>query len=415
MKALKATIAKIPKKTNPYNTSKGIYNNGIDNGYTEKIQLYRDNSVTGLSVSGLMAQYVLGRGFGDFDKVKLNLDQSTVLELATDASEDVTDWRGFFVHITYNGGLKAVNFKVLPFSSCRVGEEDSGGYSGKIHYKEDWHGKKASEDAIIYDVFNNNEKVLREQIKKAGGIKKYKGQVAFFSMQPRLVYPLARMHAAANDADTEAEISNYKNMIVHEGFLGKIAVITPPMINDDIDDDEDGLDAALDLSDEDIEIIEKEKRINKRDLESEEKAFAEVINEFGGVNGQNKFLHVQLKYEGDDLTKAIKFEKIDTNLNPDFFEKMEISVKDNVAAAYNNCPQVLIKNPDSAFFSGSGEQLLQAKLMYQENTRKDRKFLEAAINKLWTIHKDYDNEYKDIIDLIDKPIEKTANNGNSFN
>lgn len=400
MKALKASLNKISKKTDLFEKSKGIYNNGDDNGYSDRIQAYKDNSVTALSVSDLMAKYILGKGFGELDKKIVNKDGKTIIEVATDASEDLADFRGFWVHITYDGNLKAVNFKVFPFSTCKVGVKDSGGFNGKIYYKSDWHGSK-KEDPKIYDVYTTQKNVLEKQIEEAGGAEKYKGQVAFFSMQPRLVYPLARLHPVANDADTEAEISNFKNIIVHDGFLGKLAVITPPMIKDDIEEEVGDAD-TLNLSD-DVEVIPKDTRRAGRQ-ESESENFAKTLNEFGGVRGQSTILHVELDYSGDDIEKAIKFEKIETNINPDFFKDIERTCKDNIASAYANCPQVLIKNPDTAFFSGSGEQLLQAQLMYQNNVAKERSFLKSAINELWALHKDYDGKEYDLLPLIEKPI-----------
>lgn len=412
MKALKATLKKISKKKNPYSTSAGIYNNGEDNGYSDRIQAYKDNSVTALSVSDLMAKYILGRGFGELDKKIVNQDGKTMLEVATDASEDISDFKGFWVHITFNANLKATNFKVFPFSTCKAGLKDSKDYNGKIVYRDDWHDGNKKNTEVIYDAYTTNEKVRAERIKAAGGADKYKGEVAFFTMQPRLIYPLARLHAVANDADTEAEISNYKNIIVHDGFLGKMAVVTPPMIKDDIEE-EAGDPDTLNLSD-DVEVVTKEARREKANLKSESESFAKTLNEFGGVNGQSTILHIELDYSGDDIEKAIKFEKIETNINPDFFKEIEATCKDNIASAYGNCPQVLIKNPETAFFSGSGEQLLQARLMYQDNTEKDRNFFKNAINELWKLHQDYDNKTYDVIPLVEKP-KTVVENGSTVN
>ena len=410
MKALKATLKKISKKKNPYSTSAGIYNNGEDNGYSDRIQAYKDNSVTALSVSDLMAKYILGRGFGELDKKIVNQDGKTMLEVATDASEDISDFKGFWVHITFNANLKATNFKVFPFSTCKAGLKDSKDYNGKIIYRDDWHDGNKKNTEVIYDAYTTNEKVRAERIKAAGGADKYKGEVVFFTMQPRLIYPLARLHAVANDADTEAEISNYKNIIVHDGFLGKMAVVTPPMIKDDIEEEAGDTD-TLNLSD-DVEVVAKEARREKANLKSESENFAKTLNEFGGVNGQSTILHIELDYSGDDIEKAIKFEKIETNINPDFFKEIEATCKDNIASAYGNCPQVLIKNPETAFFSGSGEQLLQARLMYQDNTEKDRNFFKNAVNELWKLHQDYDGQTYDIIPLVEKP-KTVEENGNT--
>lgn len=414
MKALKAKLITLKDNNRgvEFKPSEGIYNNGDDNAYSEKLEIYKNSSVTGLSVSTLMAQYVLGRGFGDFDDAIFNKNKNlTARDIAEQAAEDITDYRGFWVHIKYNANLKATAFRVLNFHSCRLGLADSDGYIGKVFYCDDWQNKKAAR--IEYDMFNNNKDVLKKQIENAGGIEKYKGQILFFSMQKRLLYPIGRLHAAQNDADTEAEISNYKNIILHSGFLGKLVVTTPPLTGEGDGNDIGILDDSIEdiLSDE-IEDLDAVKTRAKsiQNQKTEEEDFKRTLESFGGIEGQSSILHVQLKFAGDDISKAIKFDEIKTNVNPDFFEKIENTAKDNIAAAYNNCPQVLIKSPDAAFFSGSGEQIKQAKLMYQDNTEREREFLERSINFLWSLHKDFDNSHKYINPLINlENGDKTTN------
>ena len=163
-------LVDIEKRQITYDKNKEVFLNGENNEYVEITDRLKNNSVTAKMAASLMAQFVLGKGFGeDKDDVIINTDTNTTLfEFASYLATDYVDNRGVFIHVNYKidpeGNLKPINPKVLPFGWCAIGKKDSHLYNGKIHVKPDWSNK---DDAIIYDVYNPNEKVVTEQIQSS--------------------------------------------------------------------------------------------------------------------------------------------------------------------------------------------------------------------------------------------------------
>jgi hypothetical protein len=175
----------IASKTVDYDNKLEVYRNGIDNVYPDKVGRLINNSVTAKMASKLMAQYLIGKGYGEtVNETIINKDKNiTFLDFADDVAEDFTNHGGAFIHVNYEmddeGNYKQVNPRVLPFDQCRVGKKDSNGYSGKIHVKKDW--TDSSEEAVKYDVYNDKDAVITAQSKASqpsekDGLKRYKGQ-----------------------------------------------------------------------------------------------------------------------------------------------------------------------------------------------------------------------------------------------
>ena len=394
MKAIKATLNKIDRNIVKYQNAKGIFNNGDDNAYSEKIERYTQNSATALATSELMSSYLAGKGLNTAIGV-FDIDSIT---------EDTTNFCAFFIHVNYNAFGDIDKTKVLQFSECRVGEQVSDGKFVKILHKAGgWHDNK--KDAVEYDVFNPSKEVVLEQIKKAGGLENYRGQIAYFTQKPRLIYPLARIHAVTNDASAETAISDFKYSTVHNRFISKMVVVTPPLNGDDIIGDFEGQPIGDD--DEELPTTNNGGYSNYQD-ESQE--FKDALKDFGGVDGMESVLHVELEHSGDDITKAIHFQEFKTSVDPDFFTALEKSCEEKILTAFKNCPLVLVKTPDNSFFSQSGEALIQAKIFYQEATEKERSFIEESLNRIWVRHEKYDNQLIKI-----NPLIQVRNDGQSIN
>lgn len=368
---MKVKLIDIIKKAIKFDKKRNIFLNGEDNAYPESQDRLINNSVTAKMASLLMVQYLIGEGFGkELDNKVLNTEENlTLIDFATDIAEEITNQRGVFIHVGYNGDtLKPINPKILPLDWCRLGKKDDKRYNGKILIKTDWRNSK--EEAIEIDVFNPKKSVVRSQIRKAGSPKKYKGQVFYFNMDRKFFYPLSRIDSVQNDCDSEAQSSIYKNTLLRKGFFGKTLIVTRPLV-----------DANIKKHHYVGEGENKTKEVNPEYIQdrSEAKEAKKKIESFCGAENAGGAMLIQMDNAGEDLDKTILFKNIESKIDPDLFQNVETGVRDNILIAFNNLPIGLVKASDG-LFSNSAESIIEMKKTYWENTSRDRDNLEYIVN-----------------------------------
>ena len=360
---IRTSFFEIIRRLIPYDKKLAFYKNGIDNLYTERMESYKNNSVTATMAANTMTQYLVGKGFQGFNNVKIGGEN--LIEITNDIAESIVNNRGVYVHVNYDANFDISDFKVIPFSYCRIGEKDSKDYNGKILVFKDWSKKVEEENISVVNVYNDNKNVIASQVEEVGGIENYKGQILFFNMDRKYFYPLSRINAVYNDCDSEAQASVYKNELLRRGFFGKTLVVTRPLIDEDFYND---------VSDEGKKLL--------HEAESERDEFKQTISDFIGAEGAGGALHLELDYAGDKLDEGIMFKNIESNIDDKLFEFTENSVVNNILMSYNNLPKALVKSPDSSLLGNSGEALRVAKETYQENTTTEREIVEKIVNLL---------------------------------
>jgi hypothetical protein len=385
-----------------------IYKNGVDNGYTERTDRLVNNSVTAKMSAGLMQQYLIGKGFGENDDLIVNQDsQQELIEFAEELDESLVVNRGVTIHFNYKveststGSIKYVptNPKIVPFETSRVGKKDSKKYNGKILLCDDWLQPKITEKEVsVYDVFNPIQEVVEAQIKKAGGIKKYKGQILYINYDKKYYYPLSRIDTVMNDCDSEAQASVYKNQLLRNGFFGKTLVITKPLVDSDYDES---------YSNPTEEIISSQDYRHYQRQRSEADQTKETIQSFIGADQAGGAMLIELESDGDKFEDAILIKQIESKIDDKMFEFTENSVSKNILMAFCNIPVALVKSPDSSLFGNSGEALREAKKTYWENTEKERNRFVKILNKVLK-HVGVEKEVN-VIPLIDVNNNKTNN------
>lgn len=390
---MKVSVFEIAKRLIKWDKKEDVYVNGIDNLYPERVDRVLNNSVTAKMALDILIQNLIGKGFGEMDNFKINNEQN-LIDFATDLSDDIAKNRGVFIHFDYDLNFKPVNPTVLPFEKCRIGKKDSSDYNGKILFKKDWCDSK--EKAIVFDVYNDKESVVKEQIEKAGKIEKYKGQVLYYNMDRNYYYPLSRIDAVMNDCDSEAQAAIYKNMILRKGFFGKQIIVTPPLVSNDLP-----------------ETIYDDLGVPKRNPEytrklSEAQQVKEKIESFIGSENAGGAMLVESPDFINGIDNIFKVITINSELNDKMFEYTEGSVSKNILMAFNNLPVSLVKSPDSAMFGNSGEAINEAKKLYWENCSKDRNVVETLINKIYQTTANFkEGDYLKVLPLIEKKEETT--------
>ena len=382
------SLISIYKKLVKWDKKLEIYTNGEDNAYPERMERFRNNSITATMASNTMIQYLLGKGFGEADNIKVG--NTKIIDLADDIARDLVDQRGVFVHVNYDANLDISDFKVLPFNQCRVGEKDSKEYNGKILVYKNWNDKVDKKNVQILNVYNPNKTVVAYQIEKVKGIENYKGQIFYYNMDNQYYYPLSRIDPVSFECDNEYQASLYKNEILRRGFFGKTLVVTRPLI------DAGFIEEALQSGDS-VQIA------NLRKQETEVEQFKAGLKEFIGVGNIGGVMHLSVDFAGEKLEDAILFKNIESNINPDLFKFTEDSAINKILMAFNNLPVGLIKS-DNSIFGSSGDSLRTMKETYWENTWKERNLLETILNDFLKNMGNPDYTYIYIQPLLTKEI-----------
>lgn len=397
-----ATLIEIVKRLVSFEKNLGVYVNGDDNNYPERIERIINNSVTAKSSASIMKKFITGKGFdvagpdgkplNDFIVHKES--GLTVYGLLSDIAESYAYQKGCFIHANYTlDGPAISSLTTFPYKWCRIGKKDDTDWHGKIAVHQYWDDEKEVKKAAkageiqLIDVYNESAAVLKAQIQKAGSLDDYKGQVYFMNPE-HAIYPLAHIDGSAyNDADSEFRSSTFKNISLRKGFFGKMIAVTKPLTGAYAAEPD-----AL-LSDEDL--------ARKRHLETQREAFKETLKSFIGAQNSDGVMHMETDFEGDNIDGVIKFVTVDTNINDKLFEYTEKSAANNIRKAFQNVPSILIENSDNSIFGQSGEMLKQAKLYYQEETADERRWIASEIRKLLKRFKGLENiEIPEIAPLV---------------
>ncbi|RWW99715.1 hypothetical protein [Flavobacterium cerinum] len=365
---MKTLLIEVWKRLTPWNKSADVYANDTDNAYPERMDRLINNSVTAKSAATIMVQYLIGKGYGtEVDPLIINKEQNLkLIDFADDVADDLVKQRGVFIHVNWNALYQISDFSVIPFEWCRIGKTDSNDYTGKIAVCKEWLKPKKSDIQLI-DVFNPRKKVIDAQVEKAGGWEHYKGQVLFVNMDTKLLYPLSRIDSVAEDCDSEAQASIYKNRLLRKGFFGNTLVVTRPLVGDGL---EPGSTALM-------------------DAESERERFQQAIKDSLGAQNTGGVLCLEMDFAGEKLEDAILIKQIESKIDDKLFNYTETSVRENILVAFNNLPAGLLKTNEASLFGNSGEAIREMKRTYWENTTKERYLLTAVINGLLERSQDY--------------------------
>lgn len=375
---MKTLLIDVWKRLTPWSKSADVYANDTDNAYPERMDRLINNSVTAKSAAAIMVQYLIGKGYGtENDNLIINKDKNLkLIDFADDVADDLVKQRGVFIHVNWNALYQVSDFSVIPYEWCRIGKTDSNDYAGKIAICKEWLKPKKTDIQLI-DAFNPRKKVIDAQVEKAGGWEHYKGQVLFLNMDTKLMYPLSRIDSVAEDCDSEAQASVYKNRLLRKGFFGNTLVVTRPLVGEGLNDK-----ALL-------------------DAESEREQFQKAIKESLGAENTGGVLCLEMDFAGEKLEDAILIKQIESKIDDKLFDYTETSVRENILVAFNNLPSGLVKTNESSLFGNSGEAIREMKSTYWENTTKERNLLTSIINQLLARSQDFSSLSVEPLKLIE--------------
>lgn len=144
------------------------------------------------------------------------------------------EFEGFYWHFMYDLAGRIVEWRVLPFESCRLGKPDDSGWINFIHYNPFFGtGEYASgrkKDTIKY--YSYNPASVTAQIAKEKD--KYTGQVLFVGTTTATsrFYPLPEATSAQPWMRSEAGIADYHEENINNGLLQPYILVMKGNPND---------------------------------------------------------------------------------------------------------------------------------------------------------------------------------------
>ena len=342
--------------------SSGIMNYGENNDYPQLIEKLILGSQTGKAVANVFAKFIAGSSFSnpEIGKEIVGSDKLgkpvTLDSIRIAIADSVSRFNGAAIHCNLNLNSEVGKTKVIPFKNCRLSKEDDNGFCAKIAFHQNWTkepGLKTFQvnDIVWFNQFNLTQKVIADQIRKSGGIDKYKGQVYSLYFDDTYLYPLSPFDSVYLDLDTEAQIQIFKNNEIRDGFSDKI-IFNIPSSSD----------------------------------EKERGETADKIKSFMGADGDKCLIFESLFDENGGLLKdgSYKIDKVVTNINDTLFSDWEKSTSNNIRKAAFALPAVLIDYESGALSGTSGEAIYQAATYYNSITESYRKRISESIREIYS-------------------------------
>lgn len=339
-----------------------IQSYGDDNLYPHNLRNIIAASSTGSECAERFANFIEGNGFREvtFSEYVVNRRGDTADDIHSLVCKDVADFEGFALHINYNMFAEIAEIQHIPFENCRLMEEDANGYMAKIVIHPDWTGKKTrkgkaiqvkKENVDYIDVFNPRKEVVFAQIRAAGGIEYYKGQVLWVSSAGNYVYPIGRADRVITEMSTDEGLSNVKYRNVCNNFLPAGMIITKkgtPRI------DEDG----------------------KEIVDDTDTGFSNTLGQLQGDMNASKLLEVEVQTDEEKP----EFVPLRTNNYDKEFTVTDVSTVERIYSAYGQEPWYCIRIGKVGF---SGEILEDAFEYSNSIVSKQQRMIERAFQKVF--------------------------------
>lgn len=215
------------RKEKPLDKPNGIILNGKKNDYPNKIKEIAEGSGTAMNCLDRYRDFLIGDGFVDQSIGNIIVNEKkrlTVINILRAVIEDYTLQNAVTLHCNYNLNADISDITPIEYETARLCEADDTGYISQVALNPCWpEGKKDKIKRLF--IHNFDKRFIYEQIKKVGGIKKYRGQVYWWSKRG-LDYPASIIDPIATDCVSEEGCANVKKRNVKNNFLPSGVLIT---------------------------------------------------------------------------------------------------------------------------------------------------------------------------------------------
>jgi len=340
----------------------GIMFFGENNDYPQMMEKIINGSVTAKACSNVYSKFLAGAGFeAPINEIVVGKDvrgkEITIQKLLRFVTSSISKHSGAYIQCNYTREGKIANVHVKPFKNCRFALTDDVNYTAKILIYDNWakdkeNGKKYDPKLIKdFNVFNPNLQVIQSQIKKAGDLKKYKGQIYFLFTDDEFLYPLSMFDESYLDCDTEAQLGLFRNRQTRNGFFKKTIL-----------------------------------RIQESLSEGKKKELADSARRSLGVDGDGLWIIEDELNENGEFSdrQGFAFDQLDSALDDDKFREWDPKIANNIRKSAKGMPAILIDYEENKLSTPSAEAMVQATNYFNAITKDDRKEISEAFKEIFT-------------------------------
>lgn len=174
----------------------------VDNLYPNKIKAIAQRSGTTISAIDTLATFIAGNGFAGMDTI-VNRDGQSLWEVVRGICKSIATFNGFALHFNYNLFGSIVEINLVNFEFVRRARN-----LNTLYVNPDWSKRKSQvKDEVEYMPYN--PLAVKDEIRAAGGLKNYKGQLLYWIPNVEDIYCPCRFDAVLDDAQFEAEAKLY--------------------------------------------------------------------------------------------------------------------------------------------------------------------------------------------------------------
>lgn len=318
--------------------------------------------------------FLEGFGFSDTDLEKLvvNSQGETLFQIHQKTSASFGEFEGFYWHFMFNPSTKIVEWRILPFESCRLGVPDDRGWISKIYYNPFFgtdeyvadYGKY-KKDTIEYHAYNPVG--IQAQIAKEKD--KYQGQVLFVGTTTATsrFYPYPEAMSAEKWMKIETGTADYHEDNINNGLHQPYILVMKGNPNDPSTNPE---------------------------YSSSEHPIT-VAQEFNNVIGDNfmgakRVGNVMVQWvnirAGEEVPEVVP---IPSNANGELFINLDDQATKKITVAFK-VPAILANINEGVSLGGDGNMIRVAvKLMQQRSVKKQRVLTDAYRIALTKLEKPY--------------------------
>lgn len=321
--------------------------------------------------------FLEGFGFSDteLEKLVVNSQGETFFQIHQKTAASFGEFEGFYWHFMYNAAGKIVEWRVLPFESCRLGVPDDKGWISKIFYNPFFgtdeyisESGKYKRDTIEYHVYNPIG--ISPQIQNEKD--KYQGQVLFVGTTTATsrFYPFPEAMSSEKWMKIETGTADYHEDNINNGLHQPYILVmkgdpNAPSNNPEYSSTESPISAAQE--------------------------FNAIIG--SNFTGAKRVGNVMVQWVNIGASEEVpEIVPIPSNANGDLFINLDDQATKKITVAFK-VPAILANINEGVSLGGDGNMIRVAvKLMQQRSVKKQRVLTDAYRTALTKLEKPYAQE-----------------------
>jgi hypothetical protein len=213
-------INSLPSSTYAYSSGEEIVPFGLDNIYPQRIFEAVTKSPTASGCAKRTTEFIMGLGVENGEEI-VNRRGETLNQVLAQCERSYSVYGGFAIHFNFNILGQITEMTNVDLRYIRKTRDLEKAVIAEWERKS--YGIYQDTHAVI-DLYNPDS--LPQMVKKAKGIKKYNGQLLYFSADGN-IYPTAPIDSASVAANYEEKSQIYSYANINNGFSGTTIVKIP--------------------------------------------------------------------------------------------------------------------------------------------------------------------------------------------